>query len=145
MTDQPTFATCTYQEFDPSYGIPVKSTIGHPRFKLRYTLEANWQHAAPEKTFINAPKPLFREQYFGKLDRTSPITFTALAEHLREVTGRDAPVVLLCFDKLWQPDTWCHRTLFGEWWLEQTGEEVPELGRTSHGAAKSITVPSGLW
>jgi hypothetical protein len=149
MTAPPTFATCTYQEFDPSYGIPVKSTVGHPRFKLRYDLADNWQEAAPDRAwFSTATKDMFRERYSAKLDATGPDGFHDLAQRVRSKVGdRDAehPIVLLCFDKLWMPDTWCHRTMFGEWWEEQTGEVVPEFGKTRHADRKPIAVPAGLW
>jgi hypothetical protein len=32
-----------------------------------------------------------------------------------------------CFQDVRQPDTWCHRLVFAEWWQEQTGETATEL------------------
>lgn len=150
--ETPMFATCTYQEFDPSYGIPVRSTVGHPRFRLRYDLAAVWPFAAPERAFMNAPRPIFREQYFAKLDRFGVEKFRQQARNLAieqlalnmDTDRSDVPIVLLCFEKLWL-DQWCHRTMFAEWWEEQTGEEVPEFGRTKHHDRKSLPVPEGLW
>lgn len=154
METAPMFATCTYQEFDPSYGIPVRSTVGHPRFRLRYELAANWPQAAPERAwFSSAPYDTFRARYFEKLDLTGVDRFRQLARNLAiekltlnmDTDRSDVPIVLLCFDKLWQPDTWCHRTMFGEWWSERTGEDVPEFGRTKHHDRKPIAVEPGLW
>jgi hypothetical protein len=34
---------------------------------------------------------------------------------------------LLCFEDLTKPGLWCHRRPFANWWLENTGEVVPEL------------------
>lgn len=153
-TDRPLFATCTYQEFDPGYGTPVRSTVGFPRFKLRYDLAGNWPEAAPERAwFSSAPYDVFRDRYRAKLDQTGVEGFRVKARNLGiqtltlnpDTDQLDKPIVLLCFDKLWQDGTWCHRTMFGEWWTDMTGEEVPEFGRTKHHAAKGIEVPPGLW
>lgn len=126
-----TFATCSYIEFDPSYGIPVKSTVGHPRFKLRYQLAANWQHAAPDRAALRLEPVSFRRCYTEKLRRFGSDYFGDRAAELRASARRDEPVVLLCFDKLWLPDAFCHRTIFAEWFQSLTGEQVPELGRTA--------------
>jgi hypothetical protein len=153
MDDAPLFATCRFSEFDPSYGIPVRFTLGHPRFKLRYDLAGSWPAAAPDKAFINAPWSEFRDRYYAKLDLTGVDRFRQMARNLgietltlnSETDRLDKPIVLLCFEKLWEPGIWCHRTMFGEWWELRTGEDVPEYGRTAHHPAKAATVPPGLW
>lgn len=140
MPDHPLFATCTYQEFKPDYGIPVKSTLGHPRFKLAYPLTHRLDAAAPDRSFFKAEKPEFRERYFAKLDATGVEGFRTIAATIRALEGTDATLVLLCFDKLWEPETWCHRTMFGEWWQDRTGLEVPEYGRTRWHSARQVTM-----
>jgi hypothetical protein len=122
-----TFATCTYQEFQPGMGVPVRSTVGSPRWPLPYKL----REAAPGRAMLAARKAggthaEFRVAYMAKLDGIGPEHFAIAARAISEVV----PVVLLCFDKLWLPGVTCHRTVFGDWWLDRTGEVVPELGRT---------------
>ena len=36
-------------------------------------------------------------------------------------------LVLLCYEDVRVPGDWCHRTVFAEWWAEQTGELIEEL------------------
>lgn len=147
MSSGPLFATCTYQEFDPSYGIPVRATVGYPRFKLRYQLSANMPDVAPGKWFNSVSDEKFIEMYFAKLDSVGVAAVRSEAEAIREAAHRITdPVVLLCFDKLWlHPEELCHRRLFAQWWEDHTGEEVPEFGRTVNHPAKSIPIPDGLW
>ena len=38
----------------------------------------------------------------------------------------DAPVVLLCFDRLDKPGEWCHRSMAVKWLSKHTGESIPE-------------------
>ena len=33
----------------------------------------------------------------------------------------------LCYEDVRVPGDWCHRTVFAEWWAEQTGELIEEL------------------
>ena len=42
-----------------------------------------------------------------------------------EELGKD--VVLCCYEDVRQPDEWCHRLVFAEWWFKQTGEVILEL------------------
>ncbi|MCL2005878.1 MAG: hypothetical protein FWG73_06900 [Planctomycetaceae bacterium] len=37
------------------------------------------------------------------------------------------PIVLLCYEDLRNPANWCHRTMFAEWYKEQTGCEILEI------------------
>lgn len=41
-----------------------------------------------------------------------------------ENLGEGKPIALLCYEK---PEDFCHRHLFAEWMLEQTGWEIPEF------------------
>ncbi|MFP3991335.1 hypothetical protein U9R90_28495 [Streptomyces sp. E11-3] len=48
------FATCSYLEFEPEMGLPVRTAAGTPRF-IRYPL-AGWIDAlTPSRSFIDAP------------------------------------------------------------------------------------------
>ena len=39
--------------------------------------------------------------------------------------GKD--VVLCCYEDVREPNEWCHRLVFAEWWLKNTGERIEEL------------------
>jgi len=43
-------------------------------------------------------------------------------------TESPGPYALLCYESLGKPGVFCHRQIFAEWWREQTGEVVSELG-----------------
>lgn len=146
MANHP-FATCTYQEFDPSYGVPVRSTAGHPQFKLRYRIEYQLGQASPKRAYLRAPIPSFIRQYRAQLDSFGVDFFDQAAQQMCRGTDDGTPAVLLCFDKLWmmQPPNVCHRRVFAEWYEEHTGIVVPELGRTDTHSANRIPIPPGLW
>ena len=73
---------------------------------------------------MSLPFEEFRRAYRHRLHRA---TARRIAERLhRHAAERGEPLVLLCHEPLYVPGQWCHRTLFSEWWLEQTGELVEE-------------------
>lgn len=120
-------ATCSFQEFQPDMGAAVKTTAGHPRFPLGYTLAGRLPQITPDRSFLRLPRPAFREAYLAKLDGVGLDGITAAMAELAETVGHQR-LVLLCFDRLNKPGVWCHRTMFAEWWAFVTGERIPELG-----------------
>ena len=42
--------TGTYQRFEPSMGVPVRSTVGLPRFSLSYQIAGHWVSVTPQAT-----------------------------------------------------------------------------------------------
>lgn len=129
MTEQIKLATCTYQEFAPIMGTPVRTTVGHPRFPLSYQLGGIARSVTPTRPLLRIEAEDAYEWAYRRL--LSERGVDAIREELTAIAGAndlDAPVVLLCFDKLSKPGNWCHRTMFGRWWTEETGEDVPELG-----------------
>jgi hypothetical protein len=107
-------------------GVPVRTTITAPRWKLPYELRHKIMEIAPDKAFLRAPKPEFTARYFAKLDEVTPAW---LIEVMTRIAGQagDGRLVLLCFEDLTKPGEWCHRSLFAEWWLDKTGEQVREI------------------
>lgn len=130
--------TSQYQRFDPASGLPIRTTVGRPRFRLPYTLIEDLDGLTPDRRWLSLGYEPYRDVYRQMLDQhTAPrlqAGFTVIAERYG-----DHRLVFLCFDDLTKPggipaDVWCHRMIFAEWWLEQTGVIVPELtvpGRTS--------------
>jgi len=129
-----TFATCTYTEYDPATmgGLPVRTTVGNVRFKLRYPLEHKMPAIYPARTILKLPQPDFTIAYLAALTTYGVDGIRRDAAAIRAAAGVDEStrLVALCFDRLGVPGkpAWCHRTLFARWWTEQTGEEVPEYG-----------------
>ncbi|MFD3851668.1 hypothetical protein ACFWVB_38220 [Streptomyces microflavus] len=125
-------ATCTYQEFTPDMGTPVRSTAGHPRFPLAYQLGGHAKLITPTRDLlkINA-RDAYEFGYRRLLNGNGLDNIRRELARIAAASPVDGPLVLLCFDrfdKLSPPDDWCHRSMFARWYTEQTGDEVPELG-----------------
>ena len=48
------------------------------------------------------------------------------------------PVILLCFEKLRSPEEWCHRTMFAEWYEQQTGQKIVEFDGATKAPVKTL-------
>jgi hypothetical protein len=128
MSDSQQLSTCSYAEYRPHMGNPVRITLGRPP---RWWLDPipSIGVLAPAGWYFRAAPDVFTEAYLAQLDRAG---VTRIAGELWRVwgdyrTGR--PLVLLCFESL-AKHGWdgCHRTLFRTWWRTHTGVEIPELG-----------------
>lgn len=125
-------ATCTYQEFTPDMGTPVRSTAGFPRFPLTYQLGGHARLITPTRDLLKINVQDAYEWGYRRL--LNGHGFQRIEQELTAIAGANdlgSPLVLLCFDRLDRltpPDDWCHRLHFAKWWTEQTGDEVPELG-----------------
>lgn len=121
--------TLDFKKYDPSMGVPVRSSNGYPRY-VKYKM----QHAAKE-TFPTWPmvkgnltQEEFGRQYFDLLDSRG---LDVIASRFRAIaTAEGEPrLVLMCYEDL-AKGQWCHRTYFAQWWEKMTGEVVAELGPT---------------
>lgn len=128
--------TCSYTEMRPEMGVPVRFTVGAPRFRLRYDLEHVFRGGTPTRQMLRLPKPQYREAYIGLLESRG---IGAIVDELLGIArqANDHRLVLLCFENLGKEGLWCHRTMFGEWWEALTGDPVRELG--AHGPAVKMT------
>jgi hypothetical protein len=127
-------ATCSYKEFRPADGVPVRTSNGAPRWRLPYRIEHVCRPLIPEWASVKAKVPLdvFEVRYRACLDT---IGVDAIAEALTAIADQagDHRLVLLCFDDVAQlGDQACHRRMFARWWTEQTGLDVPELSTDRH-------------
>ncbi|MGC0418385.1 hypothetical protein [Embleya sp. AB8] len=122
-------ATCTFQEFASTMGAPIRTTAGAPRWTLGYQLGGHARSITPPRNLLSAelPQDAYEFTYRRFLNTTGVDTIRAELESLA-VANASQPLVLLCFDRLNQPNGWCHRTMFAAWWTEQTGDQIPELG-----------------
>ena len=106
---------------------PVATTVGKPKFQLRYDLAGACALIAPLGVFGRGlSEEEFEAGYRERLDRFGVDQIRA---ELATLTGDRPGCVLLCFCDL--EKSCCHRRLFARWWKERTGEEVAELERES--------------
>lgn len=119
--------TGTYQRFEAHMGVPVRSTVGLPRFGLKYVLAGHWVSVTPQRAWLTdkVNEADFRRMYRHKLHKIGVDRVMQEAEDIATFAG-DNRVVALCFDDLRKPGMWCHRQMLGEW-LEEQGVPVIEL------------------
>ncbi|MET8677019.1 hypothetical protein ABZW18_05320 [Streptomyces sp. NPDC004647] len=121
-----TLFTNRYQEYTSAQGVPVRITLGAPRFRLSYQLKHSVRELAPRREYFSRPLPEFTTAYRADLDELGA---RWVAERLRQITEAegDHRLVLLCFEDLSDPAQWCHRRIFAAWWKATTGDTVREL------------------
>ncbi|MEU0839451.1 hypothetical protein ABZ370_08265 [Streptomyces sp. NPDC005962] len=122
-----TLFTYRYQEFRPPQGVPVRITLGAPRFRLPYQLTHSVRELAPRREYFSKGLPEFTAAYRADLDRLGAARIAARLREIAEAEGEHR-LVLLCFEDLRDPAQWCHRRVFATWWKDATGDEVRELG-----------------
>lgn len=118
--------TGRYQTFNPNYGVPVRTTVGAPRFKLGYELVARSSPIAPYGLFGKGLEPpQFIEKYVARLEKTG---YPGMRTHLETIAHDhgDDRLVLLCYEDV-AAGGFCHRRIFADWWTSYSGEAVPEL------------------
>lgn len=103
-----------------STAVPVRTSIGAP--ETPYIYQAVLE-LAPNRSWLNLTFDRYEPLYIARLEKlgVEPI-HTLLLE-----VGQGRDVVLLCYENLMVPGTWCHRRIFAAWWEGQTGHPVPEL------------------
>nr|DAX35169.1 MAG TPA: protein of unknown function DUF488 [Bacteriophage sp.] len=101
-----------------------------PRFPLKYTLAGNIMDIAPPRSlFKENNQQRFAEPYCRNLDR---IGFAAIDAQICHYLAQGKDVVLCCYEDVRKgPHNWCHRIVFADWWLRQTGERIEELKDSS--------------
>jgi hypothetical protein len=142
VTDQPErpeIATCSFSEFQPDMGVPIRTSRGAPRWKLKYDIAGVLLDLAPEGHMFHMARPQFTDAYERKLETIGVEELQVKFGRLIAANGGRVPLVMLCFEKLYDTDgagqpKWCHRTIFAHWWTRKTGVAVPELG--------SLTAPA---
>lgn len=130
MPTRPELFTLNFPRFTPDMGVPVRISNGFPKFvkyPLPLTIKELWPLWADVKADLD--QATFRDRYREKLAGHG---LDVIASRLRAMVaaGGDHRLVLMCYEDLAKPGWWCHRTMFAEWWTEQTGEPVTELGPT---------------
>jgi len=115
--------------------VPVRTTLGTPRWKMKYELLANLKVLAPTREIFRMEDPDEFEQAYR--DHLAVAGVDAIAEQIASISAAHGGqgLVLLCFEDVAElGEMSCHRRGFARWWEEMTGQVVPEL---SAGAAVS--------
>lgn len=143
MMNDVTLATSRYQNrgaIIASGHVPVRTTLGPPRFKLGYQLGANLRIIAPTRTIFAIEDPVaFDAAYRKHLDSVGVVE---ISRQLAEVSGahENKGLVLLCFEDVHQLGEFaCHRRAFARWWEAQTGQQIHELSQQSQPDAQSLS------
>ncbi len=116
--------TGRYQSWKPGDGVPIRSTVGYPRF---------WRHGPLWHATEITPYGVFgkgldhdtaRASYRRRLDRHAGAILVGLSQVARRHPGE--PLVVLCFEDVHAGEV-CHRRWFAEWFEERYGVAVAEL------------------
>ncbi len=103
----------------------VRTTLGAPRFRLGYVLDAQLAEMRPPREALGLDERAFRPLYEARLATTGVSQFAELLKGLEDQAAGRA-VVLLCFCSL-EPRTFCHRRLFAKWLRRRGGPAIHEL------------------
>nr|DAL67080.1 MAG TPA: hypothetical protein [Caudoviricetes sp.] len=107
---------------------PVGISIGTPKFPLGYTLRKQCYSLAPKGYMLNMELDRFKTAYYEKLEGIGTDRIIDMVEKMDEEARTEGKeLVLLCYEDVRVPGDWCHRTVFAEWWAENTGELIEEL------------------
>lgn len=116
--------TNRYRDFEPSEGVPVRITLGAPRYSLPYRLEYKCFLLTPGRWFLEGTDEEFTQRYMSMLDGHGVKRIRQALQRVCDTAGCER-LVLLCFDDIRKE--LCHRSLFAQWWHRETGENVREL------------------
>lgn len=103
--------------------IAVRISLGAPKWPLGYEIAGEINDLMPFGLLQINDKALYERKYRERLDR---IGIDRIQKQI-DAFGFEKPVVLLCYEDVRDPSQWCHRTMFAQWLLEQTGEIADEL------------------
>lgn len=123
-------ATCSYSAYKPEMGLPIRASLGGPRW-WKGGIEHVMLEIAPGRAYFREPSwSIFEAKFREQLDRFGIEHLIQRFNGIGESAGLKPGAVLvpMCFEKLasWD-DKKCHRAMFRHWWLEQTGDMLPEL------------------
>lgn len=120
-------ATCSYKAYIPAMGVPVRITVGRPRFfphPYQYV-----EGLAPHGIFKSA-------EYDGQPMDVKELAFHRRCDSLRDQILADLAgiadahpgqrLVMLCYENVHNGEV-CHRTWAARWFADRLGWDVPEL------------------
>jgi hypothetical protein len=116
--------TGRYATWKPGHGVPIRTTVGAPRF---------WRHGPLDFVKELAPFGIFgkglptdvaRRRYLDRMEAKVDQSVAALADLTRQHPGER--LCVLCFEDVHAGQE-CHRRWFAEWFEHRFGLEVPEV------------------
>lgn len=106
---------------DTSY---VSIAVGNPRYAVPYRI-VNLGLLKPFGIFKVYHGEEYRQKYFERLDSYG---VEKIRKAIEEASEGHENVILMCHEK---NKNECHRSMFAEWWLQKTGEIIPEFGENN--------------
>jgi len=105
--------------------VPVRITLGKPKFELSYDYD-ELRMLAPYGLFGIDDKNEFTRKYREYLNQHG---IKKIRKALHEISQKHGGkgLVLLCYEDVHKSGEWCHRRLFADWWKDKTGEDIEEL------------------
>lgn len=116
------------KELQNSGYYPVGISVGQPRFRLGYELKGKCYLLAPKRDMLSMDIEKFRQVYYEKLKEIGVEKVICTVRQLVEMAeNENKELVLLCFEDIRVEGEWCHRSIFSDWWMKNTGERIREL------------------
>ena len=104
----------------------VRISMGTPKWKIGYRIDGELPDLMPFGLKGRA-FAFFQQGYLARLDK---IGVEKIKSRLQQFQSDNKDLVLLCYEDIRKPGSWCHRTMFAEWWRKMTGETIEELPDT---------------
>jgi hypothetical protein len=127
--------TGRYARWMPGHGVPIRTSVGAPRF---------WRHGplvfvedlAPFGIFgKDLPAHVARGRYMDRLQEKAGQFVPALAAIARQHPGER--LCVLCFEDV-HAGRECHRRWFAEWFEHRFGDVVPEVIDVDRAGASEV-------
>jgi hypothetical protein len=119
-------ATSRYADFTPAMGVPVQTSIGRPKFPIRYDLTEEVRDLMPRGLFgKDLSETEFTARYRGRLDKIGVDRLRRQFDAISRRHGGER-LICLCYEDV-HAGQFCHRRIFADWWQERTGQVVPEV------------------
>jgi hypothetical protein len=113
-------------EIIQSGAVPVRISIGHPRFRLPYQLVEKLPDLMPTRDMLEMAIEPYRSLFVSRLEKAGVESLRAQFEAIAK--KHDNPsLVLLCFEDLRKPGQWCHRTMAARWLEHEGFDPIDEL------------------
>ena len=134
--------TCSYGEFKPRMGHPVRVTVGFPKW-LWYEVPSKFAPFTPQPEWLRGiSKGEYEKRFYAQMAEVGERRIKQLLYAMATKNTTDA-LVFLCYESKLSEENWCHRTMVRDWMRENAGLDIPELGKTQ--AQLDAELPPGLF